>query len=310
MKTINRCLTALFLLLFAAVSFAQEKPKIKVLILTGQNNHNWRLSTPALKELLEQSGRFTVDVASSPTKADKQKDQGTYYKALAEFKPDFAKYDVIVSDYNSCETGDDWSADTQKSFEDYMKNGGGFVSYHAADNSFPRWGEFNKVIGIAGWGRPANFGNFTYYKDGKQVIEKGHDRCGSHGPQHDFLMVVRDEEHPITKGLPKEFMHGQDELYDSMQGPAENLSIKATALSEKQFNGTEKDEPMLMTIQYGKGRVFHTTLGHVMNEGDLKKLRDVSFIATFLRGTEWAATGAVTIPLPPDFPGRDKPVYR
>ncbi|GHT28316.1 hypothetical protein FACS18942_08620 [Planctomycetales bacterium] len=289
-------------LLFACNTASAQ---LKALIIDGQNNHNWRATTPVLKDILEKSGRFTVDVATTPTKKDKEANKDEYYKNLAAFKPDFAKYDVIVGNYNSCETGDDWSDDTKQAFEQYMENGGGYVSYHAADNSFPKWGEYNKMIAVAGWGRPGDFGNFLYYKDGKQFTEKGQGKCGNHGPQHEFLITVRDPNHPITKGLPEQFMHCKDELYDSLQGPAENVSIKGTAFSAKDKGGTDKDEPMLMTITYGKGRVFHTTLGHAV-----EMLHSVSFITTFLRGTEWAATGKVTIPVPEDFPGKDKPKFR
>jgi type 1 glutamine amidotransferase len=292
-----------FTLCVAAAGSAADP--LKALIVDGQNNHKWRETTPVLKEILETSGRFSVDVATAPTKQDKQANADDYYARLKAFKPDFAKYDVVIGNYNSCETGDPWSPETEKAFEDYVKNGGGYVSYHAADNSFPKWGEYNKMVALSGWGRPGDFGNFLYYKDGKRVVEKGSGRCGSHGPQHEFLITVRDPSHPVTQGLPEQFMHCADELYDSLQGPAENVSVKATAFSDKESKGTDRDEPMLMTIDYGTGRIFHTTLGH-----DVPKLRSVSFQITFLRGAEWAATGKVTIPVPADMPGKDKPVIR
>ncbi|MDR3181544.1 MAG: ThuA domain-containing protein [Planctomycetaceae bacterium] len=287
---------------------AQKAPaeKIKALIIDGQNNHNWRATTPVLKDILEKSGRFSVDVATAPTKKDKEADAEKYKKDLASFKPDFAKYDVIVGNYNSSETGDEWSDETRKAFDGFIKNGGGYVSYHAADNSFRHWESYHKIIGVAGWYKDANtFGKYVFWKDGKQVEETTPGRCGSHGPQHEFLITVRDPNHPITKGLPAQFMHCKDELYDSLRGPGENLSIKATAFAAKDKGGTDKDEPMLMTIEYGKGRVFHTTLGHAA-----EMLRSVSFITTFLRGTEWSATGKVTIPVPDDFPGKEKPAFR
>jgi len=287
----------------------ENVPKIRSLIVDGQNNHNWRGTTPVLKAILEQSGRFVVDVATSPTKRDKEADAEAYTKNLAAFKPDFAKYDVVVLNHNSNETRDDWSPETKKAFEEYIENGGGLVIYHAADNSFPDWEAFNKMIGLGGWGRghlPATAGKYLYWEDGKAVTsnESGKPR-GHHGPQWAYTIDVRDIEHPITAGLPKTFAHCADELYDYMWGPAENVTILATAYADKERGGSGRHEPALMTISYGKGRIFHTMLGH-----DVRQVRSVSFIATFLRGTEWAATGKVTIPVPDDFPGTGEPTFR
>ncbi|MDR3234687.1 MAG: ThuA domain-containing protein [Planctomycetaceae bacterium] len=287
---------------------AQNVPaeKIKALIVDGQNNHNWRATTPVLKDILEKSGRFSVDVATAPTKKDKEADAEKYKKDLASFKPDFAQYDVIIGNYNSSETGDEWSSEARKAFEEFIKNGGGYVSYHAADNSFRNWEEYHKMIGIAGWYRDADtFGKYLYWEDGKAVTSDEKGRCGHHGPQWAFLIEVRDTSHQITKGLPKEFRHCQDELYDCLRGPAVDVSVLATALAPKDKGGRDKHEPMLMAIPYGKGRIFHTTLGH-----DVPMLKSVSFIVTFLRGAEWAAIGKVTIPVPDDFPGADKPTFR
>ncbi len=55
--------------------------------------------------------------------------------------------------------------------------------------------------------------------------------------------------------------------------------------------GSGEHEPLLMTIQFGNGRVFHTTLGH-----DAEAIKGMAFQVTLQRGTEWAATGDVTLP--------------
>src|SRR5580693_1083191 len=119
---------ALLVFSFAALtaslhSASAAETKIKALIIDGQNNHAWQVTTPILKAALESSGRFTVDVATTPPRP----------QGLEDFKPEFPKYDVVVLNYN----GADWSDTTKKAFEDYVKNGGGMVSVHAADNSFP-----------------------------------------------------------------------------------------------------------------------------------------------------------------------------
>jgi len=96
-------------------------------------------------------------------------------------------------------------------------------------------------------------------------------------------------------------MHAADELYNHMRGPGENMTVLATAYSDPQNHGTGHDEPMLMALRYGQGRIFHTTLGH-----DAEAIRSVDFIVTFARGVEWAATGKVTQKAPPDFPKADQ----
>ena len=95
-------------------------------------------------------------------------------------------------------------------------------------------------------------------------------------------------------------MHTKDELYDSLRGPATNLHTLATAFSDPETGGTGENEPMLMVINYGNGRVFHTVLGH-----GPEAMADVGFIVTLQRGTEWAATGKVTQKPPSDFPTPD-----
>ncbi len=100
-------------------------------------------------------------------------------------------------------------------------------------------------------------------------------------------------------------MHSADELYSRLRGPAKNLAVLATAFAAPDKRGTGNHEPSLMTILYGKGRVFHTALGHAGIQ-----CRSVAFIATYQRGAEWAATGKVTQEVPDDFPGPDEPSVR
>ena len=262
--------------------------KLRLLIIDGQNNHNWKQTTPIMKASLESSGRFEVDVATSPSKG----------QDLSGFRPPFAQYDVVLSNYN----GEPWTKQTRDAFVTYMKNGGGFVCVHAANNSFPEWREYNEIIGLGGWGgRNESHGPYVYFTDGPDPVrDTSTGRGGSHGPQHSFQVVIRDDQHPITKGLPRAWMHAQDELYDRLRGPALNMKVLATAFSPESKSGRNYHEPMMMTIRYGKGRVFHTAMGH----GE-PALRCAGFIATLQRGSEWAATGNVTLPIPDDFPTAD-----
>jgi len=276
---------ALGALLLLGIQPASAADLLKALIVDGQNNHHWQATTPILKAALESSGRFTVDVATSPPST----------QSLSNFSPDFSKYSVIVLNYN----GNDWSAATKTAFEDYVTNGGGVVSVHAADNSFVQWVAYNKMIGVGGWaGRNQASGPMIRWRDGKQVLDAGGPGSrGTHGAFFSWDVEVRDPEHPITKGLPPKWLHTRDELYSMLAGPAENVTVLATAHSDT----TQQNEPILMVISYGKGRVFHTTMGH--NEESMK---DVGFVTTLNRGAEWAATGEVTIPIPTNFPTADK----
>jgi hypothetical protein len=133
------------------------------------------------------------------------------------------------------------------------------------------------------------------------MIDSTAGRGGSHGKRNDFEVRIRNGEHLITKGLPVRWVHGNDELYSELRGPGKNMEILATAQSPKRPDGTIRSEPMLMTINYGKGRIFHTALGHA-DEGGGPAMECVGFIVTLQRGTEWAASGKVTQKIPYDFP--------
>jgi len=125
-----------------------------------------------------------------------------------------------------------------------------------------------------------------------------------HPPKHDFLVVSRAPDHPIMRGLPVEWLHPEDEIYSRLRGPARHLQVLATASANMQQGGTGEHEPMLMTIAYGKGRVFHNTLGHAgpADTAAVASLSCVGYIVSIQRGTEWAATGRVTQAVPPDVP--------
>ncbi len=298
------------------VGLGQESAKIKVLIVDGQNNHgNWPKTTAMMKRYLEQSNRFEVDVAR--TKFTWQGDDllekypikdGIEHVPMKgpqsdpDFKPNFSKYQVVLSNFGN--DAAPWPDATQTAFESFVSGGGGLVVIHAADNAFGNWEQFNRMIGLGGWGgRNEKSGPYVYLDDqGKTVRDTSSGNGGSHGAQHEFEVVVREPDHPITKGLPRAWLHSQDELYDRLRGPGENMTILATALASKDKGGSGRHEPVLMTLAYDKGRVFHNTMGH----GDYS-VECVGFITLLLRGTEWAATGKVTLTdVPADFPTNDK----
>lgn len=288
--------SVLVLLGLGSLSLAAEAKteRLRLLIVDGQNNHNWRATTPVLKEVLEKSGRFAVDVSSNLKPGDKP----GQVKETVPFPPDLGKYDVVLSNYN----GLPWPAEFQRELDERVKAGKlGLVVFHAADNAFAAWPEYNRMIGM-GW-RNNKFGDRLFLDaDGKLVRQpKGEGLGAGETVIHPFQVVVRDVEHPITKGMPRQWMHTADQLVHGLRGPAESVHVLATAYSDQGKRGTGAHEPMMWTVEYGKGRVFHTPMGH-----DVTSVRCVGFITTVLRGCEWAATGRVTLPVPGDFPAPDK----
>jgi len=275
----------------------KKAPSLKALIVTGQSNkaHDWTKLSPVLKTILEQRGLFAVDVSTSPAKG----------QDMSSYKPDFAAYDVVVLDYD----GDEWPDQTKDNFVKYVKDGGGVVVIHASNNSFPKWKEYNEITGLGGWGgRDEKSGPMVRYRDGKMVLDNSPGRGGSHGPPTPYQVINR-VDHPITNGLPQKWMHAKDELYSNLRGPAKNLTVLSTAYADPANKGTGEHEPVLFTVSYGKGRIFHDIMGHV--RGDfISSVECVGFIVTLQRGAEWAATGRVTQEVPVDFPTADKVMSR
>lgn len=317
MKKLAFVLLTIISLLYAESGICQKK--IKTLIVDGQNNHDeWPKVTYMMKNYLEQSGKFTVDIARSKYtwKGDKFLSEFTIYglpstetltkpKADPNFSPDFDKYDLIISNFGW--NAADWPENTKKNFEEFIQNGGGLVVIHAANNSFPDWPAYNEMIALGGWGdRTEKDGPYVYYDDENNLQrDMTAGKAGSHGAQHEFVVKVREKKHPITKGMPEEWLHSKDELYDRLRGPAKNMTILATAYADKETRGSGRHEPVLMTIDYGKGRIFHSTLGHAT-----EAVQGVGFITTLIRGSEWAATGKVTTKIPKDFPTKEKATSR
>jgi hypothetical protein len=270
---------------------------VSVMILDGESAgpyHRWQVTTPVLKSMLAETGLFSVDVVTAPAARGE----------LAGFHPRFEGHGAVVMNYDAPD--ERWPPELKSGFERYVDEGGGLVIVHAADNAFPAWKAFNEMSGVGGWrDRNEIAGPRWFVKGGTLAADSAPGPAGSHGTRLPFRLNVRDPNHPITKGLPSAWMHQGDELYASLRGPGRNMTVLATAYSDPANQGTGRDEPQLLVVQHGRGRVFHTTLGH-----DVNGMSSVDFVTTFQRGVEWAATGAVTQKVPASFPTASTVSYR
>ena len=255
----------IFILLTLLPALAQT-PKIQTLIITGQNGHDWRATTPLLRQILEDSGRFEVHVT--------EEFRGAGPETLAP-------YDLVVLNYYDKRKPElRWGERGDAALLDFVSRGKGLVMYHFSTAAFDGWAEYEKLSG-GNW-RP----------------NQGH-----HSARHDFKVDIKDATHPITRGMKAVFPQANDELYSNLKWqPTGAFHVLATAWDEhalyhgkarQPIPGDGVNQPMMWTLDYGKGHVFATALGH-----DSDAMKSAGFVATLARGAEWAATGAVTMPLP------------
>jgi hypothetical protein len=257
---------------------------VRALLIDGPE---WQPQTAALKSMLEASGVFQVDVLSTPAKG-------------SAFQPPFDRYKVVVLNYG----GDAWPLATIAALDKYLQAGGGLVALPAADAAFPEWTEFNLMLGVSGAAnRDRSAGPIWFYHEGNMAFDG--DTAGPAGkaphPDQPFAVTIRNTEHPITKGVPLVWMHSADSLAGDLRGPGKNMVLLGTAHSDADRGGTGRDEPVLIALSYGKGRVFHTLLGRTPDG-----MTCVGFQTVLARGAEWAATGKVTVRMPSDFPTEEK----
>jgi type 1 glutamine amidotransferase len=290
-------------LMLAAIGapLARAQRKLSALVVDGINNHDWQAGTRMIRETLEAAGRFTVEVSTTPAA-----DAGA--QAWAAWRPRFEGRDVVVSNFNGGHLADGvrWPAPVEQALEAYVRSGGGFVSFHAANNAFLNWPEYNEMIGLL-W-RPKTFGPGLIFDEQERVVvvPPGEGLEPGHGPRHDFQMVMTDARHAITAGLPKRWMHPAEQLTHGQHGPPrpahgaleKELHLLTYALSKD----SHRREPLDWVRSWGQGRVYVTMLGHTWRGEENPNLRCVGFRTLLARGTEWAATADVTIPVPARFP--------
>jgi uncharacterized protein len=243
-------------------------PKIQTLIITGQQmGHNWKAVTPELRKVLEDTGLFEVRIT--------EEFRGAGPETLAP-------YSLVVLNYQDRQPDQRWGDRADQALLEFVRSGKGLVMFHFSVAAFNGWEDYEKLSGC-NW-RP----------------NQGH-----HSAAHDFTVDIRDFEHPITRGLKKSLPQPKDELYANLKcQPEGSFHVLATAYDDHALYGGKArqpipgpglDRPSLWTVNYGKGRVFANMLGH-----DVAAVNTPTFIATFTRGAEWAATGNVTLQVPPE----------
>jgi uncharacterized protein len=259
-----RAIRLLAFVILAALS-AGAAEKVKVLIITGDSDvqyHDWRASTPFYRDRLTETGRFDVKVI--------EETRGLTSAVLAP-------YDVIVLNY----LGPRWGEPAEKAVEDFVRGGKGMIAIHGIS-----YGEFFGQRFEKRWQDTSSQGWKAY---AEMLGMRWKAENIGHSARHVFPVKWVDREHPIAKGLEPQFM-ANDELYHKMDHMP-NIHVVAAAYSDHKANGTGKEEPIIWTVPFGKGRVVHMTLGH-----DLEAMSMPGFVTALARGTEWAATGAVTVP--------------
>ncbi len=258
MKNIaTRFLLCLTFSILALGSGCTEESTVRVLLITGQNNHNWEETTPLIVELLDATTRFEVDSTEK----------------IEAFPPErLDEFDVILSNWNLWKYRKDmpdefnWSPELKEAYVDFVKNGKGHVVLHAGSSTFFDWEDYQEIC-VATW------------------------RSGTHhGPQHEFEVRIDVADHPVTKGLSN--FRKWDELWEKVYVSSEGATVLTSNYASSEFKGDDVWEPSTFVSQFGKGRTAYTSLGH-----DAKAFESDEFKVLLARLVEWAATGEVTIPV-------------
>jgi type 1 glutamine amidotransferase len=283
----------------ALLHAADQPARIKVLITDGYSNHDWQRTTRLTRGILESTGLFDVSVSTAPS--------STNDPAFASWAPAFWNYDVVIQTCNDLGgRGPLWPGPVRNAFERFVRVGGGVFVLHSGNNAFAGWEEYNKIIGL-GW-RKKDYG-YALRIGTNNVLERippGEGAGTSHEARTDRV-IHRLGDHPIHAGLPREWKTPLIEVYTYARGPAENLTVLSWAEDPK----TRERWPIEWTVQYGEGRVYNSTFGHVWrDETDPVDFRCAGFQTILVRAMQWLAKHPVTFPVPPDFPTETNIVLR
>lgn len=275
--------------------------KIPVLIVDGFSNHNWPPNTQYLTQILENTGKFQVEVSTCPIPSvDKT--------AWENWKPDFGKYGVVIQTCNNIFKEDSlqWPSPTKKLFEEYVANGGGVYIYHGANNAFKNWEAYNQMIGL-GW-RNKDFGLALTIDEQEKVrtVPKGEGEKTGHGKRR-AVVLTRMNDHPIHRGMPKSWMAADLEVYRYTRGPAQNIDILSYAQDEK----TGLNFPMEWVVTFGQGKIYCSTYGHLWrNQTWPPSMRCAAFQQSMVRALQWLSGNPVDNYIEADFPTHKAVVLR
>jgi len=281
------------LLLLPCIAYSAAESPIRVLIVDGYSNHDWRLTTELIRGILKPTGLFDVSVSTAPPTKDAP--------GWDAWRPKFSDYDVVVQTCNDLGGGPAWPRAVQEDFENFVRHGGGVYVWHAGNNAFADWPAYNEMIGL-GW-RKKEFGPALSVDASGQIVRipagEGHDT--GHGARIDTV-VHRLGDHPIHAGLPRAWKTPDIEVYHFARGPAKNLEVLSYGYDPE----TKMNWPLEWTVAYGKGRVYTSTFGHVW-KGDTQpeRMRCAGLQTVMVRALQWLASRPVTFPIPPDFPTAD-----
>lgn len=288
-KRRNFLVTVLFVCVPLGVMAQKGKP-IRVLIVDGFSNHDWKQTTAVTKWILEESGRFAVEVSTVPADSLER----------SAWNPEFDKYALIIQNTNNIQNPKlRWPRQAEQQLENYVKNGGGLYILHSANNAFSHWKEYDKMIGL-GW-RRASEGYALEIDSLKKItrIAPNEGKGTGHGDRFNALIQVLTP-HPINRGYPNQWQTANSEVYYFPRGPAEKISVLSCAFDS---TSTKRTWPVEWVVQYGKGRVYNSSLGHLWKgESYPPAYRCVGYQTTVIRAAEWLATGKVTFPVPANFP--------
>ena len=277
---------------FLVQAQAKHHKPISVLIVDGYSNHDWRQTTKMVSQILGKSGLFTISVSTAPANS-------TDSIAWASWDPHFNKYDVVIQNTNNIQAPQlKWPRRVQQQLENYVKSGGGLYVLHSANNAYPDWEEYNKMIGL-GW-RSKNYG-YALVVDSLDRIDSippGQGQDTYHNDRSNLLITVL-KAHPINKGYPKQWLTPDVELYRFARGPAQNLTV----LSYAKDPLTGINWPVEWVVKYGKGHVYVSSMGHLW-KGDIYPVayKCIGFQTTMIRAAEWLGSGKVTYAVPKNFP--------